>query len=245
MNMDIHALVGAYVLDAVDDIERAAFDRHLDTCKACSAEVEELRETTARLADASWSVPPPSLRRDVLARIAVTRQVTPRRVTVERRRPVWGRRLAAVAAAVALAAGTGTAVYAYQDQRLREQRIMAAEARIEAERIQAVLIAPDATVKTADVTGGGRVTVVVSRSQDAGVVLLAGGPEPGDGKAYQLWQITGEHAAPDKVMPPGAGAGARLITSVRNTDVVALTIEQADGSPVPTSDVKAKVPLDL
>ena len=27
--VDIHALAGAYALDAVDDLERAAFDRHL------------------------------------------------------------------------------------------------------------------------------------------------------------------------------------------------------------------------
>ena len=36
---DIHALCGAYAVDAVDDLERAAFDRHLADCEACAAEV--------------------------------------------------------------------------------------------------------------------------------------------------------------------------------------------------------------
>ncbi|WP_033345568.1 anti-sigma factor [Catenuloplanes japonicus] len=241
MTMDIHALVGAYVLDAVDDIERAAFDRHLGTCKACSAEVDELRETTARLADATWSVPPPSLRRDVLTRIAVTRQSTPRRVAPARRRVPWGRRLLAVAAAVALAAGTGAAAYVYQDQRLQEQQLALAEAA----RIQAVLTAPDAKLRTEDVIGGGHVTVVVSASQDAGVVMLAEGLPPGAAEAYQLWTIRGTTPTPAGVMPAGQGAGTKFITSVRDTDVLALTIEPASGSAKPTLPIKAQVPLEL
>ena len=47
---DIHALAGAYVLDAVNDVERAAFTRHLSQCNACVSEVTELREAVAILA---------------------------------------------------------------------------------------------------------------------------------------------------------------------------------------------------
>ncbi|MFI5842847.1 anti-sigma factor domain-containing protein [Catenuloplanes sp. NPDC051500] len=252
MTIDIHALVGAYVLDAVDDIERAAFERHLGTCKACSAEVDEFRETTARLADATWSVPPPRLRHDVLTRIAVTRQVMPRHAPVERRRPVWGRRLLAAAAAVALAAGTGAAVFAYQDDRLRDQQVVAEAARAELEaaraedaRIQAVLTAPDALMRTADVAGGGHVTVVVSRSRDAGVVLMAEGAPPGAGKTYQLWLVNGTTPVSAGVMPAGVTTGAQLISSVRDTDMLALTIEPAGGSKKPTIPIKAQVPLEL
>ena len=39
---DIHALSGAYAVDAVDDIERAEFERHLATCADCREEVAEL-----------------------------------------------------------------------------------------------------------------------------------------------------------------------------------------------------------
>ena len=66
---DIHALGGAYALDAVDDLERAAFDRHLAECEACTLEVAEYRETATRLAEGSWSVPPRRMREQVLTRL--------------------------------------------------------------------------------------------------------------------------------------------------------------------------------
>ena len=66
---DIHALVGAYALDAVDDLERAAFERHIRECDGCRGELDELRETASRLADSTWSIPPPRLRTEVLGAI--------------------------------------------------------------------------------------------------------------------------------------------------------------------------------
>lgn len=47
---DVHALTGAYVLDAVSDVEHAEFERHLTRCETCAQEVAELRETATRLA---------------------------------------------------------------------------------------------------------------------------------------------------------------------------------------------------
>ena len=67
---DIHSLSGAYALDAVDDIERAAFERHLRECQSCSLEVLELRETVGRLADTVAVEPPASLRASVLSTVA-------------------------------------------------------------------------------------------------------------------------------------------------------------------------------
>ena len=49
VNGDLHQLTGAYVLDSLDDLERQAFERHLDSCEACRAEVHELSETVAAL----------------------------------------------------------------------------------------------------------------------------------------------------------------------------------------------------
>ena len=76
---DVHALSGAFVLDALEERERTSFSRHMETCESCSLEVAELRETAARLADDVWSVPPPRMREAVLARVAVTRQEPPLR----------------------------------------------------------------------------------------------------------------------------------------------------------------------
>ena len=47
MTVDIHTLAGAYALDALNDLERAAFARHMTECEACAQEVAEYLETTA------------------------------------------------------------------------------------------------------------------------------------------------------------------------------------------------------
>jgi anti-sigma-K factor RskA len=77
MSADIHSLVGAYAVDAVDDHERAAFEQHLAECPECRAEVSELRETAARLSLATQVAPPASLRDSVLAGIRTVRPLPP------------------------------------------------------------------------------------------------------------------------------------------------------------------------
>ena len=57
---DIHALSGAYAISALDDIERAQFERHLAKCAECRAEVESLREASAMLAETTAVEPPPT-----------------------------------------------------------------------------------------------------------------------------------------------------------------------------------------
>ena len=69
MTDDIHKLSGAYATDALDDLERARFETHLASCEDCRAEVAELREAAARLADTTATPAPASLRESVLAGI--------------------------------------------------------------------------------------------------------------------------------------------------------------------------------
>jgi anti-sigma-K factor RskA len=242
---DIHALAGAYVLDAVSDTERAAFTGHLARCGACAEEVTELREAVSRLADPAWSVPPPRLRQQVLAQARRTRQLGPRGgdhrdETAAPSR--WGQRLLAAAAAVVLAAGVGAGVWMVQEQRVREQRASAVAARAEADRVRAVLAAPDAVLHSAKVSGGGRVTLVSSASMDAGVVLLGGAPAPGRDRAYQLWLLRAGRPTDAGVLPPGAAGATRLIDGVRGADGLGVTVEPAGGSRTPTLPIVATVP---
>ena len=55
----LHTLVGAYVMDAVTEKDRAGFERHLLTCEQCREDVRGLREAAAHLAEAA-AVPPAS-----------------------------------------------------------------------------------------------------------------------------------------------------------------------------------------
>src|SRR5690606_14997432 len=73
---DPHDLAAAYVLDAVDDAERAAFEAHLEGCPDCRREVAELTETSLGLSDGLEVQPPPALREQLLAQVAATPQDT-------------------------------------------------------------------------------------------------------------------------------------------------------------------------
>jgi anti-sigma-K factor RskA len=250
MTTDVHALAGAYALHALSDIERAAFARHLAECESCAHEVAELQETAARLADGTWSVPPPRLRANVLAEIRQTRQVGAGRP--DRAAGVaspaaggWRRRSLAVAAAAAvvLAAGTGTVSYVVQEQRVRDERATVEALRAESARIEAVLAASDAQLRSAPVTGGGQITMVLSESRNEGVVMLSGARPPGADQAYQLWSVSAGGPDSRGVLPSGEGGATKLIDRIRGMDTLGVTIEPASGSKTPTAPLVASVPV--
>ena len=63
MSEELHTLVGLYVVDALDDDERARFEAHLAGCPACQQEVAEFRSTTGRLSQLMAERPPESAAR--------------------------------------------------------------------------------------------------------------------------------------------------------------------------------------
>ncbi|MEU4241305.1 anti-sigma factor [Actinoplanes sp. NPDC026619] len=246
MSADIHTLVGPYALDAVDDLERAAFERHLRECEPCRLEVDELRETAARLADGAWSVPPPRLRENVMAEIANTRQIpgrppevaAPGRATTSRRR--W---LVAAAAVVVAATGAGTAVYAVQDQRVRHEQALAESARASEARVRSVLAAPDLVVREQPLKSGGRVTVATSSLLDAGVIMLAADGAPATGRVYQLWTIRAGAPASAGALTAGQSAIVQIVDGLPDSSAVGVTVEPAPGSAAPTAPLDALVQI--
>jgi len=120
---DIHALSGAYAVDALDDIERAQFERHLADCPACTAEVRSLREAAALLAETTATAPSEGLRDRVLSGISTVRPLPPvvpeepEPSTVTASEPRRRRRVVTflVAAAAAVAIGTGGVIWVSDD----------------------------------------------------------------------------------------------------------------------------------
>src|SRR5215470_5779826 len=112
---DLHALAGAYALNALDGDERDRFERHLRGCRACKSEVRGFAATATALAMATAAEPPPGLKQRVLAAAAVTRQAPPavagaaggagrRRPRPTAQRRSWLPRLAVPVAAAGLVA---------------------------------------------------------------------------------------------------------------------------------------------
>jgi anti-sigma-K factor RskA len=229
--IDIHALAGAYALDAVNDIERAAFARHMTDCSACALEVAELQATSLRLADLTTSAPTPRLRDSVLAEISRTPQERARHTRGAAggavSRPRWRRLTAAAVAAGVIAVGAGAGTWMVTDQRARQEH-----AQLAAERqIVDVLTAPDAQTHR-KAMGGGEVTVVVSPSRNKGAIVLTGLAKPPAGKQYELWLLTGTTgAASQGLVPVGENGTTVYLNSVGAADAFGLSVEQPGGSP--------------
>jgi anti-sigma-K factor RskA len=231
---DIHALAGAYALHALNDIERAAFVRHLHDCDTCAVEETELQRTTAVMAGAVAETPPPRLRESILAMAARTPQERPARTSpgataINRWRP---RIVAAVAAAV-IAVGASAVTWAVTADRGPGVPAQSITDR----RIAEVLNAPDATVSTEDMRGG-HVVVVRARSRDRAVVIMTGLPAPGAGRAYQLWKQTGDNPMVSvNILTAGRGRATRLLEGMGNAATFGVSLEPAAGSPTPTDIV--------
>jgi anti-sigma-K factor RskA len=218
---DLHTLTGAYVLHAVSDTERVAFERHLTECAACAQEVWELRETAARLGRSTAVTPPPHLRHAVLARIHTEHQTRPRR----RRGPALATRLIAAAAAVLVVVSLGVLVV---------RRDHDPEDLEQVDVLTSVLLAPDAR----SVHAGG-ITVVVSRAQDRGMLLADLPPAP-DGHGYQVWTVDSRYHPAGTL---AGGHGTSELTGVATADRVAVTVEPDGGSPQPTTEPVAEAVL--
>jgi anti-sigma-K factor RskA len=104
-----HHDLGAYVLNALTADERKRFERHLDSCERCRAELAELR-VPARLLEvaAPRYTLPSGLKERTFA--AIEREAAPKPVPIAVRRRRWPRVAAvagaAAAAVLALVAGT-------------------------------------------------------------------------------------------------------------------------------------------
>jgi hypothetical protein len=252
-DQELHTLAGPYALDALADSERARFTAHLADCGQCRDEVRELREATARLGLAAAVRPRPQLREQTIAAAYRTSQLAPfvakdsyakspgdrrrsaaaaRRRLLERARatrvPVriaLAAGLALVAAAVALGGVTGSVLGQLQRSQQREHMIAA------------VLTAPDAVMLTSRVWTGGTATVVMSHREHAAVLTAHGLRPLPSSMGYEIWLMGPSGRRPAGMLRAVAGgmAGPAIVAGLRPGDLIALTVEPAGGSRIPTS----------
>jgi anti-sigma factor RsiW len=249
MRDDLHVLTGSYVLDAVSDAEREEFERHLQNCPSCEAEVRGLRETAARLALACAVTPPARMEQQVLAATYRTRQLpplpadrprrSPRRQTLPRRtsssstfpRRTVTRRVAVLAAAASVAAAVALGITQLTAQHQLDQARATAIAR--------VITAPDAHVETARTSAGGSVTVVASVALREAVVSTSGMASLPSSRVYQVWVMS-----PSGARSAGLIHGSSLLASaVRPGDRIGITVEPAAGTARPTTTPVAVLPV--
>ena len=220
---DIHALSGAYAVDALDDVERARFERHLAECADCRAEVASLSEATALLAETTSATPPPSLRDRILDDVASVRPLPPIIPAAVARRANRRSPLALVAAAAALIVLGGAAAtvwHPWADE--SSQSDLTATER--------VLTAPDAEPWRDRLEDGGTVTVVRSKSLNEAIVQMRDLEPPGEGLVYQLWLQHGDQMVSAGLVDSGT-ATVVLEGDPDSAIGFGITREQSGGSP--------------
>ncbi|MCT4351851.1 anti-sigma factor [Streptomyces sp. Je 1-79] len=233
---DVHGLVAAYALSALDADERAMFAGHLQQCEACRQETGEFEATAARLAAAAAQAPPAAMKHRTLAAIDGVRQLPPR-VPVTAPAVVGGalrRRAVPLTLAACLAAAAsfaGLAAWQHRENEELQDRARQAEQRID--DISGVLAAPDARAVHGRAGNGAHTTVVASDRQNKAVFTATGLPAPAAGKTYQLWLDRQGTMRPAGFIQ---GDGTVLIDGdPADATAVGLTLEPAEGSSQPTT----------
>jgi anti-sigma-K factor RskA len=223
---EIHALSGAYAVDALDDIERAQFERHLAQCAECRAEVASLRSTAALLAETSATPPPEGLRERVLADIATVRPLPPAVPTgAAPRRRFRPAPLAAAAAVIAAVAAGGIVVADPFGEDTSQNQVSA---------VDQVLQADDAERYTKSIDGS-EATLVRSPSLNKAVLVTKDMAPPPEGKVYELWlDHEGVGMLPAGLMAQGGEQRLLLEGDPATALGAGITVEPAGGSDEPT-----------
>lgn len=221
--------VGAYLLEALPEDERAAFEAHLETCAECREDVAMLRVASDSLpASVQQISPPPELKSrimavvqaeaDLLAAASGDRADLPERPR-ERGWLGWlTARPGFAAAGVALlllVGGVGGALVRRGD-----------DGRVVIPRVERAL-AENATAK------------LIIHDTDS-KLTVAHMPAPPHDRVYQVW-IKRPHHDPEPTSalftPRKSGDGAVSVPgSLKGVEAVMVTDEPAGGSPVPTRE---------
>jgi anti-sigma factor RsiW len=220
--------VGAYLLGALPDLERQAFERHLERCADCRSEVARLRPAAEALPRAAAPLtPPPGLKAALMEVVereagaadghrAPSRRARPRlRDLLQpglRLRPAAAWLGALVLLAVGVAGGFALS------QQLGDDGSRSLVAKVDETRLSrasARLVVPD--------------------GDQAAVLHTKGMPDLGDGSVYQVWLERDGEVISQSLFQVGAGGeGSGAVTGLEGADAVMVTREPAGGSLAPT-----------
>jgi hypothetical protein len=218
---DFHDEIGAYLLGALTDDERTAFEQHMDGCAACRDEVEQLRAAADALPRSVEQLePPPGLKTTLMevvereARESTTAAARSRRTLGERLRGLLGPVRPVVVAgvlAVGLLVGFGVSQLTGGD----EVRTLQAQSRL---------------------PGGSATLQVENGGRDGAILRVENMPSPGPGRVYQAWVQREGSVAPQptfEVQPDGDGAVA-VPDDLSGAQAVLVTRERSGGATTPS-----------
>ncbi len=246
---------GAYVLDAMDGLERDDFEAQLGESQDLRNEVTELTDTAVLLGLAVAPVAPSAgLKASIMDKLATTPQL-PREVPAEpvaepvRLAPVlagqserlqqktqarWFSRpvgiLVSAAAAVLLVGGAiaGTTAVMHGTQSGQSQQ---------ADALASINAASDVQHLTTKVASGGTATLVYSMKLKKSALIASDLPKLSSDKTYELWYINSAgHATKAGLFESTGKSTWQVLTGTMSEgDTVGVTVEPAGGTDAPTS----------
>jgi anti-sigma-K factor RskA len=269
---ELHLLAGAYALGALDDAEKARFEKYLLESEEARAEVASLSDTAVILGLASRpEAPPTDLKSRLMAQIAVTPQLEPvREAPVISAVPSPGpsQDAAGPTADAARAIRRASESPAESKSRLRWYTrpaivLVAAAAAValfvggnllglanardsqqQAASLAELSAASDVQRSVSTVAGGGTATLIWSLDLQRSAMVIDKLPTLPTGKTYELWYMGAAGAK-----PAGTFDAARSGTTVRlldgpmtGGDTVGITVEPSGGSDKPTTTPIVAIP---
>ena len=209
--------IGAYLLGALTDLERQAFERHMRGCDHCQEELERLRPAADALPGSVMQLePPPGLKKRLMAEVNSDPRTesSPRRFSLPRIP-----RLALVAATLLLGLVIGFSV-----------------AQLGGDDTRTVT----ATVAKAMPQAGGELEI----GDDRATLDLHDMPDLGASRVYQVWYQHGDRLVPTRTFEVGgSGVGRVDLPDVGDARGVYVTREPRGGAQVPSEDPIVSVPL--
>jgi anti-sigma-K factor RskA len=227
--------IGAYLLGALTDLERQAFERHMSTCAECRDEVESLRPAADALPRSVEQVePPPSLKTslmEVVEREAREAEGESAAAPTRRRQPLRERLrlpslrpalvVGGIALALGLAAGFGVAQLGDEGSRTVA-----------------------ATVDETSIPMASGSLQVEGDGENGAILRVTGMPRLDDG-VYQAWVQRGGTVVPQPTFEVGEDGGGAVAVpeDLSGAEAVLVTREPRGGSETPSEQPIMSVPL--
>jgi anti-sigma factor RsiW len=232
---EIHALSGAYAMDALDDLERSRFEAHLAACAECRAEVASLQDAASMLAGVSEVAPPAAVRERILADIKNVRPLPPVVARIESRRPRRWTNLVAAAAVLGVLGG-GVTVW---------QQTHGSSSQVAPSAVDQIRTAADVTKVTKSLGRGSTATLYRSASLGKAALVASGLAPAPSGKVYQLWlQDRRGHMVNAGLLTGSGHREVVLSGDASHATAAGITVEPAGGSKTPTIPVLAIIDFE-
>ena len=247
-----HDLLGAFALDAVEDLEHDEIEAHTRECPRCATELMALREVASALGncvepvpEGLWSiissrlgtgepdVPPPSLIQ-ILSRAEMSDNDA--RLAGRAPRSRAGRRYLIVVTSVAAAAAAAASVLGVNLARTSDENTrLQAQIGTNSSSVVAALEAPGHALLSLRGANHQQLAQFVVLPSGRGYLVSSSLPKLTADHTYQLWGIVGGQAISLGLLGPAPSQAAFTLDGSAVPSRLGVTIEPAGGSVVPTS----------